>query len=96
MIPSQDNLYEGECYVFDERVALNKQLKKGSHTICHACGMPLSIRDKAKKEFIDGVQCHLCISKFSDEDRKRFAERQKQFEKQKTQSKLNLKNTFKK
>ena len=53
--------------------------------------MPLSITDKAKKEFIDGVQCHLCINKFSDEDRKRFAERQKQFEKQKTQSKSNLK-----
>ena len=96
MIPSKDNLYEGECYVFDERVALNKQLKKGSYTICHACGMPLSIEDKAKKEFIEGVQCHLCICKFSDEDRKRFAERQKQIDMQKTQSKSNLKNTFKK
>ena len=94
IIPPKDNLYEGECYVFDERVALNKQLKKGSYTICHACGMPLSIKDKDKKEFIEGVQCHLCISKFSDEDRKRFAERQKQIDMQKTQS--NLKNTFKK
>ena len=94
MIPSKDNLYEGECYVFDERVALNKQLKKGSHTICHACGMPLSKQDKAKKEFIEGVQCHLCISKFSDEDRKRFAERQKQIDNQKIQSKSNFKNTF--
>ncbi len=96
MIPSKDNLYEGECYVFDERVALNKQLKKGSYTICHACGMPLSKQDKAKKEFIKGVQCHLCICKFSDADRKRFAERQKQIDKQKTQSKSNFKNTIKK
>ena len=55
--------------------------------------MPLSIMDKDKKEFIEGVQCHLCISKFSDEDRKRFSERQKQIDKQKTQSKSNLKNT---
>jgi len=96
IIPSKDNLYEGECYVFDERVALNKQLKKGSYTICHACGMPLSIKDKDKKEFIEGVQCHLCISKFSDEDRKRFAERQKQIDKQKTQLKSNLKDTLNK
>jgi len=94
IVPPKDNLYDGECYVFDERVALNKQLKKGSHTICHACGMPLSIEDKEKKEFKEGVQCHLCISKFSDEDRKRFAERQKQIDKQKIQSKLNFKNTF--
>jgi len=90
-IPSKDNLYKGECYVFDERVALNKKLKKGSYSICHACGMPLSKKDKAKKEFIEGVQCHLCVSKFSDEDRKRFAERQKQIDKQKTQLKSNLK-----
>jgi len=96
IIPPKDNLYEGECYVFDERVALNKQLEKGSYTICHACGMPLSIDDKTKKEFIEGVQCHLCLTKFSDEDRKRFAERQKQIDKQKTKTNPNLKNTIKK
>ena len=92
IIPSKDNLYKGECYVFDERVALNKQLKKGSYTICHACGMPLSLEDKTKKEFIEGVQCHLCINKFSDEDRKRFAERQKQIDEQRTKSNINNKN----
>ncbi len=96
VIPPKDNLYEGECYVFDERVALDKQLKKGSYTICHACGMPLSLEDKKKEDFIEGVQCHLCISKFSDEDRKRFAERQKQIDQQKIKSKLNLKNIIKK
>ncbi len=96
IIPPKDNLYEGECYVFDERVALNKQLKKGSYTICHACGMPLSVDDKAKKEFIEGVQCHLCLSKFSDEDRKRFAERQKQIDQKKIKNKINLKKNSKK
>ncbi len=96
IIPSKDNLYEGECYVFDERVALNKQLKKGSYTICHACGMPLSIEDKTKMEFIEGVQCHLCINKFNDDDRKRFAERQKQIDQQKVKSNPNLKNKLKK
>ncbi len=79
-IPSNRNKYKGECYVFDERVSVNNNLKKGSYSICHACGMPLSLEDKKKLHYIEGVQCHLCIDKFSDADRARFAERQKQIE----------------
>ena len=79
-IPSRRNKYKGECYVFDERVSVDKNLKKGSYSICHACGMPLSEEDKRKLHYIEGVQCHLCIEKFTDADRARFAERQKQIE----------------
>ena len=79
-IPSNRNKYKGECYVFDERVSVNNNLKKGSYSICHACGMPLSVEDKKKLHYIEGIQCHLCIDKFSDADRARFAERQKQIE----------------
>ncbi len=79
-IPLNSNKYKGECYVFDERVSVDIYLKKGSYSICHACGMPLSVEDKKKLHYIDGVQCHLCIDKFSDADRARFAERQKQIE----------------
>ena len=79
-IPSNRNKYRGECYVFDERVSVNNNLKKGSYSICHACGMPLSVEDKKKLHYIEGIQCHLCIDKFSDADRARFAERQKQIE----------------
>ncbi len=79
-IPSNRNKYKGECYVFDERVSVDNNLKKGSYSICHACGMPLSVEDKKKLHYIEGVQCHLCIDKFSDADRARFAERQKQIE----------------
>ena len=77
-IEPNENLYEGECYVFDKRVSLNHKLKKGSYSICHACGMPVSANDKNKIEYIEGIQCHNCVDKFTDEDRKRFAERQKQ------------------
>ena len=59
---------------------MDKNLKKGSYSICHACGMPLSAQDKKKLHYIEGVQCHLCIEKFTDADRARFAERQKQIE----------------
>jgi len=79
-IPSNKNKYKGECYVFDDRVSLDNNLKKGSYSICHACGMPLSAEDKKKVHYLEGIQCHLCIEKFTDADRARFAERQKQIE----------------
>ena len=48
--------------------------------------MPISLEDQKKEEYIEGVQCHFCINKFTDQDRKRFEERQKQI------NKLKLKN----
>ena len=62
-------------------MALNHELKKGSYSICHACGMPISIEDLKKEEYREGIQCHFCVNKFSDNDRKRFEERQKQINK---------------
>ncbi len=79
-ISEEENLFEGECYVFDKRVALDHELKKGSYSICHACGMPVSIEDQKRKDYIKGIQCHFCIDKFSDDDRKRFEERQQQID----------------
>ena len=77
-ISKEESKFKGECFVFDKRVALDHELKKGSYDICHACGMPISLEDKNKEEYVEGVQCHLCIDIFSDDDRKRFQERQKQ------------------
>ena len=79
-ISEEDNLFKGECFVFDKRVALDHQLEKGSYSICHACGMPVSIQDQKRKEYREGIQCHFCINQFSDDDRKRFEERQKQID----------------
>ena len=77
-ISKEESKFKGECFVFDKRVALNHELQKGSYDICHACGMPVSLKDKKKEEYVEGIQCHLCIDTFSDDDRKRFQERQKQ------------------
>jgi len=85
-IPEEKNLFEGECFVFDKRVALDHELKKGSFSICHACGMPVSIQDQKRKEYREGIQCHFCINQFSDDDRKRFAERQKQIDRLKVEN----------
>ncbi len=85
-IPKEKSLFEGECYVFDKRVALDQELEKGSYSICHACGMPVSIQDQERKEYRKGIQCHFCISQFSDDDRKRFEERQKQIDRLKVEN----------
>ncbi len=91
-IPKEESLFDGECFVFDKRVALDHELQKGSYAICHACGMPISMEDKKKDDFIEGVQCHLCVNKFTDEDRKRFQERQKQIDKLKEKNQKVYKN----
>ncbi len=88
--PTEENLFEGECYVFDKRVALDHELEKGSYSICHACGMPISIQDQKRKEYRKGIQCHFCINQFSDNDRKRFEERQKQLDRLKRVKSNNL------
>ena len=85
-IPKEKNLFEGECYVFDKRVALDQELEKGSYSICHACGMPVSIQDQERKEYRKGIQCYFCIDQFSDNDRKRFEERQKQIDRLKMEN----------
>jgi len=85
-VTEEKNLFEGECFVFDKRVALNHELEKGSYSICHACGMPVSIQDQKRKEYKKGIQCHFCIDQFSDDDRKRFEERQKQIDRLKVEN----------
>ena len=85
-ISEEENLFKGECFVFDKRVALDNNLKKGSYSICHACGMPVSIQDQKRKEYRKGIQCHFCIDQFSDYDRKRFEERQKQIDRLKVEN----------
>jgi len=85
-ISEEESLFEGECYVFDKRVALDQELQEGSYSICHACGMPVSIQDQERKEYRKGIQCHFCIDQFSNDDRKRFEERQKQIDRLKVEN----------
>jgi len=76
----EESLWEGECFVFDNRVAVDHDLQKGSYDQCHACRMPITEQEKQKPEYLEGVSCHHCIDKVTDEQRARFAERQKQIE----------------
>ncbi len=79
-VPSDNSLWNGECFVFDQRVSLDHDLLPGSHRMCHACGLPISPEDLKKPTYIKGLQCEACVNKFTDSDRARFAERQRQID----------------
>ena len=77
-IPAAESRWQGECFVFDQRVSLNHQLQSGSHALCHACRMPLSRQDTELPSYREGISCRYCLSLHTSEDRQRFAERQRQ------------------
>lgn len=79
-VPEQDSLWQGECFVFDRRVSLGHGLRQGKHTLCHACRRPLAPEDRARPEHEEGVSCHRCIDEYTEADRIRFRERQRQAE----------------
>ena len=79
-VPEQGSSWRGECYVFDQRVSVNHRLEPGSYRLCHACGLPLSPADRDHPAYREGVSCPHCIARFSDADRARFAERQRQLQ----------------
>lgn len=79
-VPESESLWQGECFVFDNRVAVNHQLEKGQYDMCHGCRHPITEQDKQSEFFVEGVSCPKCHDKLSEEQRARFMERQKQIE----------------
>ena len=74
--------WEGECFVFDDRVTVKTNLESGNFHQCFACRRPLSNKDLLKPEYLKGVSCHKCIDEKTDEDRLRYKERHKQYKNQ--------------
>ncbi|TCI03374.1 rhodanese-related sulfurtransferase [Corallincola luteus] len=79
-VPEENTLWQGECFVFDERVTVNHQMEKGNYDQCNACRLPITEQDKQSEKFALGISCPHCYDKVTDEQRARFAERQKQVE----------------
>lgn len=77
-VPESESLWEGECFVFDERVAVNHSLEKGRYSQCHACRCPITEEDKQKPSYVQGVSCCHCIDNHSEAQRLRHHEREKQ------------------
>ena len=77
-IPQSESLWEGECFVFDNRVSVNHALEKGNYDQCHACRLPITVEDKQSEKYQQGVSCPNCYNKKTNTERLRFMEREKQ------------------
>lgn len=79
-VPEQESLWEGECFVFDNRVTVNHALLPGDYQLCAGCRAPLSVEDRTSEHFVKGIQCPQCYDKHTPEQRKRYAEREHQLQ----------------
>ncbi|MCV2881775.1 rhodanese-related sulfurtransferase [Actibacterium sp. XHP0104] len=79
-MPRENSLWDGECFVFDERVSVGHGLVEGPHSLCRACRRPLAPEDLKRPEYELGVSCHRCIDEIPEDRRARFRERQRQVE----------------
>lgn len=77
-VDETDSLWKGECFVFDERVAVNHALEKGQYDQCHACRYPITEEDKRSNHYLPGVSCPRCYQQTSEQKKRRFKERERQ------------------
>ncbi|MDA0961515.1 MAG: rhodanese-related sulfurtransferase [Proteobacteria bacterium] len=77
-VPEEDSAWQGDCFVFDNRVSVGHGLREGPHLLCHGCRRPILPGDRNRPDYEEGVSCHHCVDETSDEDKARFRERQKQ------------------
>lgn len=77
-IPKEESLWQGECFVFDDRVAVTHGLALGTHSECYGCRMPLSQEDIKSPHYEEGVKCHHCYNTRNESHYMRVRERQRQ------------------
>jgi UPF0176 protein len=85
-----DSLWEGECFVFDERVTVNHRLERGQYNQCNACRMPVSEADMASEFYEQGVSCPHCHDRLTAKQKARFAERERQMQLAQDRSELHM------
>ena len=90
-----ESLWNGECFVFDDRVAVNHKLQVGSYDMCHGCRMPITDFDKDSEHYEKGVSCPNCFDKKTPEQKKRYADRQKQVDLAKLRNEKHIGANFK-
>lgn len=79
-VPKEESTWEGECFVFDQRVTVNHDLEKGSYDQCYACRYPITEEEKQSDKYVKGVSCPHCFDSLTDKKKERFTQRQKQIE----------------
>jgi UPF0176 protein len=73
-------LWQGECFVFDDQVAVQSGLQPGTFDMCRSCGHPLSPTERQSPDYEEGISCPHCIDQLTEEKLRRRRERQKQWE----------------
>ena len=89
-VPEKESKWEGECFVFDNRVAIEHNLIQGTYSICNGCGEPIKKEDLESPKYEKGVSCTSCFDSLSDEKIKSSKERQKQIELSKERGEIHL------
>ena len=79
-VDEENNRWRGECFVFDQRVSVNARLEQGRYNQCFACRHPLSESDLLSEFYEEGVSCHFCFDRKSQERKDQFRQRQKQIQ----------------
>ena len=77
-VPPEDSLWQGECFVFDQRVSVGHGLVPGGYALCHACRRPVSAEQQAVPEYEEGVSCPACFAERTEEQRAGYRERHRQ------------------
>lgn len=77
-VPVEESLWEGECFVFDQRVTVLHGLEEGNYTMCRGCGNPVPGEDMKSPHYVPGLSCPNCYNHLTDKQRQRFVERLKQ------------------
>ena len=90
IVPSAESRWEGECFVFDERVSVVHGLKPGEYELCRACRNPISQEDKASELFVLGVSCPHCHDSKTAAQKKGLSERQRQIELAKCRNQVHI------
>ncbi|WP_071187644.1 rhodanese-related sulfurtransferase [Trichormus sp. NMC-1] len=80
-IPAEETLWEGECFVFDERVAVRHGLEEGSYELCFCCGHPIAEEDKTSPKYEEGISCPHCFDNLTEDKRTRQQQKWKQHSK---------------
>ena len=80
VVPEAESLWHGECFVFDERVAVGHGLEPGTHSLCRGCRTPVSPQGRLSALFVEGVSCEACHADRTEEQRDAYAERHRQVE----------------
>lgn len=79
-VPQEQSCWEGECFVFDDRITVNHHLEPGSYDQCHACRLPITDQDKLSEKYQQGVSCPHCFDRLSARQKARFQERERQMQ----------------